>query len=49
MVSCTRKVLYSSSTDKNNAVLLKVVTFTWNIACYFHSVRETNSGDLTQS
>ena len=30
-------------------MLLKIVSFTWNIACYFDSVRKTNSGDLTKS
>ena len=46
---CTRQVLNSSSADHNNAMLLKVVSFTRNVACYFDSVRETNSGDFSQS
>ena len=49
MVSCTWKVFYSSSTDQNNAMLLKVVSFSWDVACYFDSVRQTYSGDLSKS
>ena len=29
-------------------MLLQVVAFTWNVACYFDSVWKTNSGDLSQ-
>ena len=28
-------------------MLLKVVTFSWDVACYFDSVGKTNSGDLS--
>ena len=49
MISCTWKVFYSSSTDKNNAMLLKVVSLSWNVACYFDTVRQTYSGDLSKS
>ena len=38
MVSGTRKVLYPAAADQYNAVLLKVVSFTRDVACYFDSV-----------
>ena len=49
MISGTRQVLNSSSTDKNNAVLLKVVSLSRNVACYLDAVVMTNSGDLSKS
>ena len=38
MVSCTGKVLYSSASDENNRVLLKIVTFTRNIGCNLDTI-----------
>ena len=29
--------------------LLKIVTFSWDVACYFDSVGKTNSGDFSKS
>ena len=49
VVTGTGQVLYSSASNENHAMLLKVVTFTGNVAGYFNTVRKTNSGDLTQS
>ena len=49
MVSYTWKVFYSSSADQNNAMLLKVVSLAWNIACYFDAVGKTYPGNLSQS
>ena len=49
VVSCTRQVLNSSSTDHDNAMLLQIVSLTWDVACHFDSVGKTNSGDLSQS
>ena len=49
VVSCSWKVFYSSSTNKYNTMLLKVMSFSWDIACYFDTVRKTNSGDLSKS
>ena len=49
VISGTRQVLHSSATDQNNAMLLKVVAFTRDIACHFDSVGKTYSGDFTQS
>ena len=48
MVSCTWKVLYTTAADQNNAMLLKVVSLSWDIAGYFDSVGKTYSGDLTK-
>ena len=47
--TATPKKPNSSSTDKNNAMLLKVVTLSWNITCYLDTVGKTNSGDLSKS
>ena len=49
VVSGTRKVLNTTTTDQNNAVLLQIVTFTGNVAGNFDSVGKTNSGDLSKS
>ena len=49
VIPCTRQILNSSATDENNAVLLKVVTFSGNVACYLDTVRKTYSGDLSKS
>ena len=48
VVSGTGQILNSSATDQNNAMLLKVVTLSWDVACYFDTVGQTNSGDLSQ-
>jgi hypothetical protein len=47
MISGTRKVLNTAATDKHNAVLLKVVAFTRDVAGYFDSVGKTYSGNLS--
>jgi hypothetical protein len=47
MISGTRKVLNTATTDKHYAALLKVVTFTRDIAGYFDSVGKTYSGNLS--
>ena len=49
MVTYTGQVTYTSTTDKNNRVLLKVVTDTGNVAGSFHSVCKSYSGYLTKS
>ena len=43
------KLFNPTTTDKNNAVLLKVVSLSRNVACYLDSVGKTNSGDLSKS
>ena len=48
MVTYTGKVTNTSTTDKNNGVLLKVVTDTGNVRCSFHSVCKSYSCDLTK-
>ena len=48
MISGTRKILYSSSTDQYNTMLLKVVAFSWNVACNFDAIGKTNSGNLSE-
>jgi len=49
MVSNTWKILHTTTADKHNRVLLKIVSFSWNIGCYFHSIGKTHLGDLTKS
>jgi hypothetical protein len=49
VVSGTGKILYSSSADQDNAVLLKIVSLTRDVACYFDAVGKTYPGDLSQS
>ena len=49
VVSGTGQVLNSSSTDQHNAVLLKVVTLSRNVACYLDSVGKTYTGNLSKS
>ena len=49
MVTYTGQVTNTSTTDKNNGVLLKVVTDTGNVRGSFHSVGKSYSGDLTKS
>ena len=49
MISGTRQVPNSSYTDQNNAVILKVVSLSRNVACYLDAVGKTNSGDLSKS
>ena len=48
MISGTWKILYSSSTDQYNTMLLKVVTFSWNVACNFDAIGKTYSGNLSE-
>jgi hypothetical protein len=49
VVTHTGEILYTAAADKNNAVLLKVVTDAGNVSGNFHAVCQTNSGDLTKS
>ena len=38
VIPCTGKVLNSAATNKNNTMLLKVMTFAGDIACYLNTV-----------
>ena len=49
VVTHTREILNTSASDKNDAVLLKVMTDTGNVRSYFVAVCELNSGDLSHS
>ena len=49
VITYTGKVTNTSATDKNDRVLLKVVTDTGDVAGSFHTVGESYSGDLTKS
>ena len=48
MVSGTRKVLDTSATDHDYAMLLKVVSLTRNVACHLDAVGKTHSGNLAK-
>ena len=48
VVSGTGQVLHTAASDEYNAMLLKVVAFTRNVACYFDSVGKTYPGDFTK-
>lgn len=48
VVSCTRKVSYSSASNQNNAVFLKIVADARNVSCYLDTVCQSNSGNLSQ-
>ena len=49
MVTDTGKVLYTTTADHNDRVLLKVVTNTRDIGDNLIAVCQANTGDLTQS
>ena len=49
MVTNTGEVSYSSSSDEDYGVLLKVMSDTGDVGGRLHSVRKTNSRDLTKS
>ncbi len=49
VVANTWQVLHTSATDHDDRVLLKVVTFTWNICGDFRTVRKTDTSHFTQS
>jgi hypothetical protein len=48
MVTYTGKVTNTSTTDKNNGVLLKVMTDTGDVGSSFHSVGKSYSCNLTK-
>ena len=48
MVTHTGEILYTAATDKNNAVLLKVVANAGDIGTDFNTVRKSYSGDLSE-
>ena len=49
VITGTRKVLDTAASDHDDAVLLKVVALTRDIACDFDPVAETDTGDLAES
>ena len=48
VIAHTRKVFYSTATDKHNTVLLKVVTFTTNVRGNLEAVSQTNTAHFTK-
>jgi hypothetical protein len=48
VITYTRKVTYSTSSDKHYGVLLKVVADTGNVANCFKTVSEFNFGNFTK-
>ena len=49
VVTHAGKVAYAAATDKHNAMLLKVVAFTWDVGNNFTLVGQTDLCNLTQS
>lgn len=49
VITHTRQILDSAASDKNNAVLLQIVTFAGDINSSFHTVDQTHSCDFTKS
>ena len=49
VVTYTRQVTYTAAADQNYRVFLQVVTDTGDVAGSFHTVGQTNLGDLTDS
>ena len=49
VVTYTREILYTSASDENDAVLLKVVTDTGDVRCNFITVGKLYSCDLSHS
>jgi hypothetical protein len=49
VITYTRKVTYSTSSDKNNRVFLKVVADTGNVADCFETVGKLNLCNFTKS
>ena len=49
VITYTRKVTYSTSSDKNNRVFLKVVADTGNVADCFETVGKLNLCNFTES
>ena len=47
MVTHTRKILNTSTTNQHNTMLLQVVAHTRNIRAYLNSVRKPDSGDFS--
>lgn len=48
LVTNTREVLDSTTTNEHDGVLLEVVTLAGDVSGYFHAVGETNSGNLAK-
>src|SRR5688572_11380814 len=48
VITNTRKVLHTTTTNEHNAVLLEVVAFTGDVTDHFHTVGETNTAHLTK-
>ena len=49
VVTGTGKVLYTTAADQYYTVLLKVVTFAWDIGSDFHTRRKAHTSDLAES
>src|SRR3954470_16276430 len=48
VVTHTRQVLHAAAADQHDAVFLKVVPFTRNVAGHFHAVGQSHAADLAQ-
>src|SRR5690606_1820949 len=41
VISHTRKILHTTTSDQYDRVLLQIVTFTWNVSVHFFPVRQS--------
>ena len=48
LVTNTREVLHTTTTNKHDTVLLEVVALTWNVSGDFDAGRKTNTADLAK-
>jgi hypothetical protein len=46
VIANTGKIPDSTTTDQHHGVLLKIVSLARNVGSYFHSIRQTNAGNL---
>lgn len=49
MIADTRAILYTSSPDQDDGMLLEIVTFTGNVGGYGAAIGELDTGDFTDS
>lgn len=48
VVTHTRKILHSATTDQDDGVLLKIMTFTTNVGDHFITIGEANLSDFSE-
>ncbi len=49
MITNTRKVLYTTTANKDDGVLLEIMSFTANVGDHFFAIGQTDLGNFTKS